>query len=195
MKKTVLSLFIILFFVSCCACSDKTETPGNENKNENNESVSVSAEITETQPAYTEPTIYTILSNAAPIPGEPVTMRVYLCNVENLSSLDLTVTYDPTVLQINHIGSSTIPGFVEQMNNRNGKISYAGFVLTAANITNECLFELEIIAQNDSVGVHTIDIAAKSLFTTDEQGEITNDMTAQLNIVDPILNVSQGVWE
>ncbi len=181
MKKIIaISLIFTLIFAFAACGSDQTDDIDNATE----ATQDVLAEYGST------PTVYAIVSNENPAVGEEVTVTVKLCNAGLFSSIDLLGSYDSNALLVEYTSIGTIPDMVDTLKNVDGKISYGGFVMRSASVTDETLFELTVTPLPGATGTQTIQInGVNFLMALDEQGNETVDKTTQLQTNNIVLNV------
>ncbi|MBE6811577.1 MAG: hypothetical protein E7523_01710 [Ruminococcaceae bacterium] len=181
MKKIISISLILAIIFAFTAC--QYEQP-NEDVTDNEATQSVIADF------GTTPAVYAIVSNENPAVGEEVTVTVKLCNAGLFSSIDLTADYDSNALSVEYTEVGTIPDIVDTLKVDAGKISYGGFVMRSAEVTDETLFVITVTPLPGASGTQTIRINGLNfLIALDEQGNETVDKTNQLQTKSITLNI------
>lgn len=180
--KKIISIFLVFAIIFVfAACTD--EQP-DASVSENGATQAVIADF------GTTPTVYAIVSNENPAVGEEVTVTVKLCNAGLFSSIDLIAEYDSNALSVEYTGGCTISDIVDTVKIDAGKISYGGFVMRSAEVTDATLFELTITPQAGASGTQTIQInGINFLVALDTDGNATDDKTSQLQTNNIVLNI------
>ncbi len=181
MKKIISISLILAMIIAFTAC--KNEQP-DDSVSDNEVTQSVIADF------GTTPTVYAVVSNENPAVGEEITVTVRLCNAGLFSSIDLVADYDSNALSVEYTGIGSIPDVTDTLKVNDGKISYGGFVMRSAEVTDESLFELTVTPKPGATGTQTISLhGINFLVALDADGNTTDDKTNQLQTKDIVLNI------
>ncbi|MBQ3519439.1 MAG: hypothetical protein IKJ63_04815 [Clostridia bacterium] len=181
-KKIITISLILTMIFAFAAC--QTEQNTEDEATENSATQSAIAEF------GTNPTVYAVVSNANPAIGEEITVAVKLCNAGLFSSIDLVADYDSNVLDVEYTSVGTIPDLVDTLKVDTGKISYGGFVMRSAEVTDETLFELAVTPLPGAGGTQTIQLSGINfLIALDAEGNETADKTNLLQTENIVINV------